>query len=102
MQTLPIETTVSKTRKIDLPIPFFARRKDDKKYIALLDENTVVTFYTCKGLTTISNATPDSHEKRELVEAWEGEEWTACTETEFLDKYDAVIESISLHPKLAV
>lgn len=97
-----IKTTVEKQVETEIPVPFFARKKDERKYIAVLDENTFVAIFSCQGLTTVTNSSLDNHEKRQVLEAWQDEEWTHCTETEFLEKYDSVIESISLHPKLAV
>lgn len=100
MQTLSVEAYISEKKMIEIPVPFFARRNDEREYIGLLDENTVVKIYSGQSHTSVSNSQMDSMEKSKLIEAFET--WHSCTETEFLDKYDAVIESISLHPKLAV
>lgn len=99
MNTLTVETTRSEKRTIELPIPFFARSKNENDWIAVLDEKTVVNIYKGANLTIIKNSTPN-YESNMLAEAYET--WHSCTETEFLEKYDDVISSISLHPKLAV
>lgn len=99
MQTLSVETTRSEKISVEIPVPFFARNKTESEWIGLLDNKTVVNIYNGGKLTIIKNSTPD-FEKNLLIEAFKT--WHSCTETEFLDKYDAVIESISLHPKLAV
>lgn len=100
MQTLTAETTRSEKRTVEIPIPFFSRTKDETNYLALLDSETVVRVYVNKNCSIVTNAKVDVYEMSKIVEAWET--WHSCTETEFLEKYDAVIESISLHPKLAV
>lgn len=99
---LTIETTVQQEKKIDLQVPLFRRTVSERKYIALLDEKTFVAIFDSPGLRTITNSEVSGHEKREIAESLESTDWTSCTETEFLEKYDSVIESISLHPKLAV
>lgn len=101
MNTLTLEIMVPQPQKFEIPIPFFARTKDDTEYIGLLDEKTLVSIFKCGDLTIIKNKSTDAmFANDELVHAFQ--KWHSCTETEFLDKYDAVIDSISLHPKLAV
>lgn len=100
MQKLSIEANFSQTRTVEIPVPFFARTKDESNYIALLDEKTVVRIYKGLSYTSVCNSEIDMAEKSKLIEAWET--WHSCTETEFFDKYYSVIESISLHPRLAV
>lgn len=100
MQTLTLKANVTTEREIEIQIPFFRRTKDEKEYIGLLDEKTVVRMY--KGLfhTSVTNSQLDFMERTKLLEA--AETWEHCGEQEFLDAYDAAIESMSLHPKLAV
>lgn len=100
MNTLKVIANVSQLKEIDIPIPYYARRHDEREYIGLLDEKTLVTIYKGFSHTSVSNTEIDTMEKSKILEAWE--KWVSCTETEFLEKYDTVIESISLHPKLAV
>lgn len=101
MQTLSVETTVPQVVRLEIPIPFFARTKDETEYLGLLDEKTVVQVYKCGDLTIIKNkSTSAMFAQDDLVKAFQS--WHSCTETEFFEKFYAVIESISLHPKLAV
>lgn len=93
-----IETTVTKTQQVEIPVPSFYRTKDEKNYIGILDDTTIVSLYVSDELKIVKNCTPMY--EGAIKEAYE--KWHSCTETEFLEKYDAVIESISLHPKLAV
>lgn len=98
--TLSIETREKKD--IDIPVPAFFRNKSETDYIGLLDQKTLVTIYNNGDLTIVKNQdfTNSDSAKREILDAYN--HYGSCTETEFLEKYDQVIESISLHPKLAV
>lgn len=98
MNTISVKVIKETIVDEQLPFPFYRRRKDGHEFIALLDENTVVGIYKTNGLTIVKNSELSDHSKKNLLEAWDSKEWTACTETEFLDKYDAVIESIFPSP----
>ncbi len=94
---LTIET--KQTEQVEIPVPSFMRSKDEKHWVGILDEKTIVTIYANEDFVIVKNSTPEIAE-RELTEAHKT--FHSCTEFEFLQKYDEVIESISLHPKLAV
>lgn len=96
---MTIKTEMKTTAEVEIPIPLFLASKDQRHWLAVLDENTVVAMYVGSSHTNISNGTPDLY-KNDIANAWS--EFHGCTEMEFLEKYDAVISSISLHPKLAV
>lgn len=99
MQTLTVSVEKKETQEVEITVPCFFRSQDEKDYIGVLDENTVVHIYdsgTYKSLTHSELWI----KKHEVTKAWF--EYHSCTEAEFLTKYDEVIESISLHPKLAV
>lgn len=96
---MTIKTTVTNLVEVEVPVPFFARSVDEKYYIGLLDEKTVVRLTRIQNYTCIQNSDPDTF-KTELADAWKN--CTACTESEFISAYDNAIESISLHPKIAV
>lgn len=106
MANLAIKIKVEKkevTEKvIEIPVPCFFRCKSETDYLAVLDEKTLVTIFTMDDLTIIKNQdyTQSPSAMNEIHSAYLN--FHSCTETEFLEKYDAVIESISLHPKLAV
>lgn len=95
--TVTIEKT--QTEEIELQVPCFFRDKAEKNYVGVLDEKTVVVVYKSENFTIIKNSTPDVL-SLDLKEAYS--KFHSCTETEFMEKYDQVVESISLHPKLAV
>lgn len=99
MANLTISIETKSTKEVEIPVPCFLRSKSGQDYIALIDENTVVSVYESDSLKTVSNKELWLG-KSDLANAWET--FNSCTEQEFLEKYDAVIESISLHPKLAV
>lgn len=93
------ETTV---QDVELPVPCFFISKCGTKYIGLVNEKTVIEI------------TVDSFEKS--VRSYNNDAWNAgmetvkgaynnyhsCTESEFTQKYDEVIESISKNTLLEV
>lgn len=95
--TVTIEKT--QTEQIELQVPCFFRDKAEKNYVGVLDEKTVVAIYKSGTLTIIKNGTLNILFV-DLREAYQ--HFHSCTETEFMEKYDQVVESISLHPKLAI
>lgn len=98
--TLTIKTKVSQENEIEIPCPFFARTKDQTEYIGLLDEKTIVKIFKGMSLRYVLNTERSDTHDHDLSVAYNG--WVSCTEGEFLETFDAVIASISLHPKLAV
>lgn len=93
MQTITLKANISLEKEVEITVPFFARRNDEREYIGLLDEATVVRIYVGTSHTSVSNSQMDSMEKSKLIEAFET--WHSCTEEDFLAKYEQVIESIS-------
>lgn len=100
MQTLTVETTVTQPKAVEIPIPFFARTKDESEYLGLLDEKTLVKMFIGTNFKYVTNSTVSISSHHDLAVAWEN--WVSATETEFFEKYHAVIESMSIHPILAV
>lgn len=98
--TITLKTTSVQEKEFELPIPFFAANHDGTEYIGLLDESTYVNIFQLKDMTILQNSKLSEMNKSNIVKAWET--WHSCTESQFLEKYDSVIESISLHPRLAV
>jgi hypothetical protein len=97
MKLIVKETTQT---EVELPIPVFFRNYDETEYIGVLDENTVVTIIDQKGYTSIQNCEMWL-KKNDIAKAWNsGKEWQGCREFEFLEKYDQVVEKMSLHPIL--
>ena len=96
--TLTVKAEV--TKEIEIPVPCFLVDKEATKYLALLDEKTFIKVVMHKGYTNVSNSERTLFEDREISEAWTT--FHSCTELQFLEAYDKAIESMSLHPKLAV
>lgn len=96
---MKLKITKETETEVEIPVPCFFRSKDEQNYVGFLDEKTVVTLYKSGDLTIVKNTTPQ-YAERDIKEAWST--YHGCTEFEFLEKYDEVIESMSLHPKLAV
>jgi len=99
MNTLKLSVEKKQTSEVEIQIPCFFRNKSETDYIGVLDAKTIVNIYQCGDMTIIKNTTMEIS-KHEVSTAYSN--WITCTESEFLEKYDAVVESISLHPKLAV
>lgn len=98
--TLTIEIMVPQPQTFEIPVPFFAKTKDESEYIGLLNEKTIVEVFKCGDLTIVKNKSSSAMFAREdLVKAFQT--WLPCTEEEFLDKYESVVASISLRPILS-
>lgn len=93
-----ISTSITNEIQVEIPIPFFSRSKDGDKYIGVLDEKTFLKIVILDGYICIQN-TCVSISKIEIVEAYN--KFNSCSESEFVEAYDKVIESISLHPAAA-
>lgn len=97
-----MKITVKETKEtvIDLPIPVFFRNYTENQYLGVLDEKTVVRVNDMDGYMSVVNADIDLYRK-EIANAWNGvDKWRTCLESVFLEKYDEVIEKMSLHPIL--
>jgi hypothetical protein len=104
MQTLFIEVERQETVKqeVELSIPAYFKSEGGSLAVAIIDEKTVVEL------------TNDNYEKK--VRTYNNEAWNAgkdllvhaynkyhsCTESEFVEMYDDVMQSIYSHKKLAV
>jgi hypothetical protein len=83
----------------EIQIPCFLRDKQQTHMLALLDEKTLIKVTRLERFTVIVNAEPDVFSS-DIADAWNN--WHSMTETEFFDVYHEAVDSISLHPKLAV
>ena len=99
MKSVTLSIEKKQSEDIEIHVPCFYKSFSETDYIGVLDENTVVNVYKCGELTIIKNMTLEMG-KSEIASAIKN--FHSCTESEFLEKFDAVVESISLHPKLAV
>lgn len=94
-----IQITKKQTSQVEIPVPCFFKNKDEDTYLGVLDEKTVVRIFKIGDHAIIINTTSDLCPEY-IRDAYES--FHSCTESEFLTAYDETIESISLHPKLAV
>lgn len=92
---LSINTT--ETKEIDLELPAFFRSKNGYYYRAVLSENDYRQLFVLAQVSTIRVDSPDNN-KREIAEAFQT--YDKITEVDFFEKYDAVLESVSLTPTL--
>lgn len=100
--TLKIVKKETTEQEVEIPVPCFWRNFGETVYLGLLDEKTVVEVIDDqyeRSVRNFDNSQWDVGMDR-VREAHA--KYHSSTETEFLEKFDAVIESISLHPKLAV
>jgi hypothetical protein len=96
---MTIKIIKTESVETEIQVPAFFRDSNERNFIGVLDEKTVVTIYSSDELTIVKNTTPQ-FASRDIAEAYN--EFYSCTEAEFLEKYESVIHSISLHPKLAI
>ena len=99
MQTLKLSVEKKESQEVEIPVPCFMRNKSETEYIGVLDEKTVVTIYDNGTYRSLVNCELWV-KQHDVAKAWN--EWGGCTESEFLTKYDEVVEAMSLHPRLAV
>lgn len=102
MQTLNLKTKQTTEHDLSISIPFFSKSKDEKEWFAVFEDKTIVKFYTSGDYATIQRANLET-------ESWYGDAIVqahnslhSCTESEFTQKYDEVIQSISKNTLLAV
>lgn len=99
--TITIEKKETKTESVELPIPFFFRNKEETQYIGMLDEKTVVELIIDTFETSIRNYNQEAwNAGKGRIEAAYSLKYQPCTETEFLQKFEEIIESLSLTPKV--
>jgi hypothetical protein len=82
-------------QEITVTPPMFWKSGDT--YTALLDESTAINFYIGKDYTAIQHATPEELKLRiEIAHNY----FSLCAESEWMEKYNEVLKSISLQPIL--
>ena len=99
---LKIEKKETTVEEVELSIPCFFRNQAQTEYVAALDAGTIVEIVSDQYETSVRNysSTAWNVGKGRVEHAYK--HFHSCTESEFLEKFDSVVESISLHPKLAV
>jgi hypothetical protein len=99
---LKIERKETTVEEVELSIPCFFRNQAETEYVAALDAGTIVEIIDDQYERSLRNysSTAWNVGRGRIEHAYQ--KFTSCTETEFLAKFDSVVESISLHPKLAV
>lgn len=97
MEILKLTQVVKRDETVEIPVPSFYVSKDEKSWVGILDVNTVVTIYCTDDLKIVKNTIP-AYASSDLIDA--ATSYHSCTESAFLEKYDQMIESISLHPIL--
>jgi hypothetical protein len=98
MLTIKISETVTKERKVELPV-FWKQDENSRKYVAVLNEKTAIKMYISNdgGYCSVSHSTPDFFES-EIADAYNN--YLTCTEQLFMEEYDDLTSAISLRPKL--
>lgn len=94
-----IKTKSITESEVDVQIPFFLRNKEETHMIAVLDEKTFIRVVKLGDYTSITNSDLPLYAS-DIAEAWN--KWHSMTETEFFDRFQDALESVSLQPKLAV
>lgn len=104
MQTLTIETEKKEVTKllVEVPIPSYFMRQDGTKLVGILDEDTVIEIIDDGYEQVVNKFNNKAWNVGKDRVAFAYNNYHGCTESAFIEKYDAVIESISIHQKLAV
>jgi len=100
--TIKIEKKETTVEEVELPIPCFFRNQAQTEYVAAIDAGTIVEIIDDQYERSLRNysSTAWNVGRGRVEHAYA--KFHSCTEAEFLEKFDAVTESISLHPKLAL
>lgn len=94
---MTITTKKTVEQQVQIPVPSFWKREDEKFWTALVDESTVISFSLLGNYVDIGHADPEFFkDKIEIAHS----DYNLCTEQEWLDKYAEVLKSISLTPVL--
>lgn len=81
----------------EVMIPFFLKDKEQEHVIAVLDEKTFIKITKVGDFTNLVHTYPELY-ANEINAAWA--EYISMSEEEFFEYYQAVLDSISLQPKL--
>jgi len=92
MDTINLKTTQSVHVDLSITIPSFHRNKEGSEWLALLSKENVISMSTVGNNVWISKQSIETAEYK-VVEAVSN--YYSCTESEFLEKYDELTESIS-------
>lgn len=96
---MKILTKITEEREIDIELPFF--RKDPQssciKYLAVLDEKTIISLFDSDERTSLSVDIIE-REGKDVYEAYR--KWTVVSEEEFLQAHETALKSLSLRPEL--
>lgn len=93
---ITIEKTV--TEEIQIAIPCFWKREDNKRFVSVVDDKTAVSMLLLENYTAIAHGTPEEL-KSAIKDAYESLD--LCSEEEFLNAYNKTVRSISLKPELS-
>jgi hypothetical protein len=96
---MKIKTKVTEEREFDIELPFF--RKDPEssciKYLAVLDEKTVIYLFDSDERTSLSVDIIDRN-IRDISDAYN--KWAIVSEEEFLQAHETALKNLSLRPVL--
>jgi hypothetical protein len=96
---MKIKTSITQEREIEVDLPFF--RKDPNssctKYIAAINEKTIISLFDSDERTSLSVDIIE-RESRDISEAYN--KWAIVSEEEFLQAHETALKSLSLRPVL--
>jgi hypothetical protein len=97
MKKITIEVITTDKKEVEIFYPCFLRNFEETKYLGILDEKTVVRVSKGTIFSAVSNGNPSimNSDIEEAIRTYH-----SCTEIEFLEAFDSVVQSMSLHPIL--
>jgi hypothetical protein len=99
MESINLKTIQKIPVDVSVTIPSFYRSKDEKEWVALMSKDNVVSISIVGDNVWLSKQGIDTADYK-IVEA--ASSYHSCTESEFVEKFDNVMEQLYSHPKLAV
>jgi hypothetical protein len=95
------KTQIEKIETVEVLIPSFYVSKDEREWVAVLDEDTLVEMTILPGIATyVSNKSISNSINAEAYISKAVNTMHSCVESIWLEKFDSVIQSLYLHPML--
>lgn len=101
MQTLNIKTNVSIVQEATIKLPLFYKSESGVKWLGVFDENTAIRLYISGEYVSLTrDKANDNWMGQKILEAMSEDK--PCSDEEFLNKYDEVLQSLSKHETFAL
>ena len=99
---IKIKKTTEVETEVEIPVPSFFRNKEETWYVGLLNEKTVVEIRCDNFETTVRNYNNEMWKAGVSAVEFAYNNFHGCTETEFMNKFEEVLGSLSLRPEIVL